>query len=671
MLSKKPDRNFSRKVLDVFHPKKNNLNQKLDSERSQEDFQKKEEELNKIFSENKNEFTNLKPKIKKTFPEIWLALILILLIGLGLYFKNTTQFSLPKINPDNYQETYNFLKSFQSKEESSSIDNSNRINFLFSLLSKNFGSGEELIKNLNILLNEGNNLLNHWPEIILGKSNPDDLRQSFLNISEAVNFFKDYLNQMKSENYRGSDFDYLIFKTELNRLSNFLNNFINFMEDGKEHRFLVLFSNTSEMRPGGGFIGSYADISVSNWKINQIEILDINEPDKKNNQKIIPPKALQNVIISWKAADSNWFFDFKKSALKTIQFLENSDFYKENNVKFDGALLITPQVISDILSLTGPIEINSEFVFNQDNFLIELQKIIQEKRSKKDLEPKQVLTDFFNKILEKFSGLNLEDKNKILDFVFNWRKNKDINFYFKNKDFQSLVEAYDLAGKIQKLEPSFFGDYLAVVDANPASGKSDIFIQKKVNLKIQISNNGILNNNLEIKRYNFVKNSDAWWYKLDNLDFVQIFTPAGSELLAVFGGEDKKIYPRINYQKNGFIFDESLNYERTEKIIEAFPQIKIYNDEDKNIFGTFLTTPLQTTSILNLEYSRKLFKIPKSGNIFTFILEKQIGDRGEYNIEINAPIGFKFKENNSSVFQYQSKNSAEKEVINLTLVEDI
>jgi hypothetical protein len=176
---------------------------------------------------------------------------------------------------------------------------------------------------------------------------------------------------------------------------------------------------------------------------------------------------------------------------------------------------------------------------------------------------------------------------------------------------------------------------------------------------------------LEIKRYNFVKNSDAWWYKLDNLDFIQIFTPAGAELLSASGGENKKIYPRINYQKNGFVFDESLNYEKTEKIIESFPQIKIYNDADKNIFGTFLTTPLQKTSTLNLEYSRKLFKIPKSGDIFTFILEKQIGDRGEYNIEINAPIGFKFKENNSSVFQYQSKNSAEKVVIRLTLVEDI
>jgi hypothetical protein len=267
----------------------------------------------------------------------------------------------------------------------------------------------------------------------LNKSNPNDFRKSFLNISEAVNFFKNYLDKIKPESYGTTNFEYLTLKTELNRFSNFLNNFINFMDDGKELRFLVLFGNTSEMRPGGGFIGSYADISINNWKINKIDILDISEVDKKNNQKIIPPKVLQNVVINWKAADSNWFFDFKKSASKTIQFLENSDFYKENNVKFDGAVLITPQVVSDILSLTGPVEINSKLVFNKDNFLIELQKIIQEKRSKKDLEPKKILTDFFNKILEKFSNLDSENKNKILDYAFNWAKNKDINFILKIK----------------------------------------------------------------------------------------------------------------------------------------------------------------------------------------------------------------------------------------------
>jgi hypothetical protein len=153
MLEKKDGRNFPKKVLDVFRSKKNDLNQKSDFDNVQNgdyDFKRKEEELNKIFSqnENKNEFTNLKPKIRKTFPEIWLVLILILLIGLGLYLKNTFRFSLPKINIDNYQETYNFLKSFKSEKENSQPNTWSKISFLISLIGQNFGQGGEVVKNL-------------------------------------------------------------------------------------------------------------------------------------------------------------------------------------------------------------------------------------------------------------------------------------------------------------------------------------------------------------------------------------------------------------------------------------------------------------------------------------------------------------------------------------------
>ncbi|MGB9609097.1 MAG: hypothetical protein ACPL3E_01840, partial [Minisyncoccia bacterium] len=342
--------------------------------------------------------------------------------------------------------------------------------------------------------------------------------------------------------------------------------------------------------------------------------------------------------------------------------------------QFDGAVLITPQVIEDILNLTGPIEINEtnpKIVFNADNFLIELQKIVEEKRTEKNKEPKEILDIFSKKILEKLSMLSSEEKKTILNYGFNWLQNKDLVFYFKDKNLQSFFRSYNFTGESKKLEPDFFGDYLAVVDANPASGKSDIFIQKEVNLKIQISNNGILNNESKIKRKNLVKNNDSWWYKLPNKDFVQIFTPLKTNILNVVGGQNKKIYPRINYQKNEFGFDPDLSYEKNIKIIEAFPQIKNYSLEDKNIFASWLETLPQNTSSLKLEYSRNLFKTPKSGDNFVFILEKQIGDRGKYFIEINAPIGFKFKENNSAVFEYQTENSARTEIINLTLIEDI
>ncbi|MCS6789264.1 MAG: DUF4012 domain-containing protein [Patescibacteria group bacterium] len=671
MQRKVAKKNISKKILDIFPPfKKKDLEDK--------NVKSHIRDINFIYNNfpRQEKVNNLFFKKTKKIFIIFLFLGLFLLVILGFfYIKNNLKINIPKIYVDNSYKNWYEETLLNQIEDNNSLINSNSVldkfKFIFSLISQNILGSKDLITNINLLLFNLNYILNNWPNFILGKIDSSDIRQNFLNISNALNNIKDNLNEIKLKDLIFNNNDIFYIRDQINYLTNFLNYFVEFMDSPERRNFLFLFSNTSEMRPGGGFIGSYAHISILNWKIDQINILDINEPDKEFDSKIIPPWPLQNVLIGWKAADANWFLDFDKSASKVINFLENSNFYKKNNIKFDGAILITPKVIEDILTITGPITIDSNIVLNNDNFLIEIQKNIQQKRQNKIESPKQILDSFWNKALEKISNLDYQARNQILNYLIDWMKNKDLVFYFKDKNFQSFFENYNLTGKSTSLESNFFGDYLAVVDANPSSGKSDIFIKKIVNLKINILNNGILNNELEIKRINNVSSTFDWWYKLTNVDFLQIFTLPNVEIINVSGGKDKKIYPRINYKKNGFVFDNDLAYEKTIKTIDAFPQIKKYDFENKNIFSTWLETELGKTSFLKLEYSRNLFKIPSPGNKFIFILDHQIGDRGEYNIEIEAPIGFKFKENNSSVFNYSIKNSAKNLKLELTLIEDI
>jgi hypothetical protein len=450
-----------------------------------------------------------------------------------------------------------------------------------------------------------------------------------------------------------------------------MESFISWMDEDKNHHLLVMFLNNSEMRPGGGFLGSYADVNLKNWKIESVKILDINEPDNELNLKVIPPKPLWGILKSWKSADANWFFDFASSSEKVIYFLENSDFYKKDNVNFEGAIAITPKFLSDILEIVGPIEINKNLSLNSKNFLYEIQKNIEEQRQNKENNPKNILSLFWEKLLEKNKNLTEEQKNGILNAIFSNLESKDIALYFKNKEFQSFFENFDFAGRQQKLAPDFFGDYLAIADANPGSGKSDIFIKRNVNFKIQILNEGILRNTLEIERKNTASEKDFWWYKRPNIDYIQIFTPKNIEILDVSGGENKKIYPKINYSKENYIKDPYLDYENTEKTNPVFPQIKIYDFNDKNIISSWLTTPIQNKSLLKIEYSRKLPDIPSDNKKFYLIIDKQIGSSGNYNIEIEAPPGFVFRENNLTFFEYKTNDLPKKLIIELTLVKVI
>ncbi len=85
---------------------------------------------------------------------------------------------------------------------------------------------------------------------------------------------------------------YLALTTQVKGAETFLNAFVPWLSDASTtHHILVLFQNPSEMRPGGGFLGSYADVSISNGKIADIAFHDVADVDLAFKQKIEPPAA--------------------------------------------------------------------------------------------------------------------------------------------------------------------------------------------------------------------------------------------------------------------------------------------------------------------------------------------------------------------------------------------
>lgn len=652
-----PNKKFPKKFLDVFASKSNFKFKKNNIQNPQS---------LKIYKFQNKNFLNHSIK--------WLILVLILVI-LGGLFLIWNKPQTPKINfnpkeAEEYQkfyENFDFIKNLENLNSNNTSFFLNQLPEFLSFLGKNIILAPNLFKNILAILNLLDELSKNWPQIFSGNYAGDVLRQNIVNLYNLINELK---NNITHINQLSDEYSQLFFwQNELNRFSKFLENFIAWM-DGERRHVLVLFLNTSEMRPGGGFLGSYAHVIIENWQVKEIKVLDINEPDREFSEKIIPPLALQNKIKSFKAADANWFFDFSLSAQKVIDFLERSNFYKKDGIKFDGVIAITPKVAEDILTIVGPIEIEKNIVLDKNNFLFELQKIVEIQRENKNLNPKIVLSKFLEEIIKKLNLLDQKNKQAIFDFVLSWIQKRELALYLKDKNLSSFFEFYGLTPKIADLDQGFFGDYLAVVDANLASGKSDLFIKKIVNLKIQISGSGFLINELEIKRINTVDEKMSWWYKRPNEDFIQVFTPTNAELLEALGGENKKIYPLVNYKNEKYLSDTDLDYEKNIKTINAFPQIKQFNFKNKNVFATFITTLPQKISSLKLKYLRHLSNSSFANKNFTFILEKQVGDRGEYNIEIIAPPGFKFQETNSPIFEYKSQNLDGQTLINLLLIEE-
>ncbi|MDP3999684.1 MAG: DUF4012 domain-containing protein [bacterium] len=463
--------------------------------------------------------------------------------------------------------------------------------------------------------------------------------------------------------------NYLDTNLSLYKAKDWLAYLLAILKNPEEQHLLVIFQNPSEIRPAGGFIGSHADIAIANGQITKITVDDIYNADRQLDLKIIPPKAMQSITTGWGARDANWFFDFPTSAQKLIYFLENSHLYQDSNTKFIGVTAINVDILKTVLSLTGPLEVPAYGkTLTAENFLSEIQREVEIGRDKKPGQnPKRILGVITPMLLQKLSGLDADANSQLLDMLKSHLANKDILFYFKNASLEDLVMETGVAGEIYRAPENFSGDYLAVVNANIASGKSDAFIKQNIILKSELQIDGSIRNALVIEREHFGQNESDWWYRTENKNYIKILAPANAYLSAISGNDYKPALASINYAKAGYQSDPDLQKIESSEF-RASLKAEIGKESDKTYFATWLNVPPGTKKSLRLQYSGSHQAVIEDGAIFQFVFDKQSGVNGPLTYSVSAPIGYFWKESGNDIFEYKTPNPKAREVINLTLV---
>ncbi len=688
MKQRVPKKNISSRIADIVSPRRR-LEAAKEPELASDTWI--DEKTATEFLESNNERPDIKlskngvkkgkSAVKKILlGSLFLFLAVLLLLGAGAYAKWSS--ALEYFNSAG-EEINNFLnKNNQQGNSSSSADA--QLN-LFDIaktkaLWENIGSVYSGFQNFSSsglgLLNELNVLGGSWPTLLLrggGRELIGHLKKirGYLESVNEANTKLSSLNIGLDNFLSGKYGSPLSLQLDFRRLDNFLGAFINWLSSEDERRVLVLFENSSELRPGGGFIGSYADIAFVGGSIKSIEVHDINDADRKLEANIVPPKPLQAIQKSWTIANSNWFFDSSISADKTIQLMEKSKMYA-GKISFDGLIAVSPRVVSDILAITGPIDLpDRDLTINKDNFMMEIQNEVQAAQAK-GVPSKKILAELTPELLLKLDSLKTQDNRLAAKKLNEWVKNKDLIVYFKNIDIQNFLDFYGASGKVFEIPSNFNGDYLAIPSANIGGGKSDLFIDQKVFFKTQLNSNGTASNHLEISRKHTAGKKDAWWYRLPNESYIKIFTPPDSSLSNFSGGWDRKISPKINYSKSDYALDTLIaGIESTLKKNFNFPSVDEFKESGKKVFGIWVKTDAGQTSKLSMDYSVHLFSPPSDGQKYQFVFEKQSGSSGSYHFEIYAPVGFSWVESSSPLFEYETTDPPGRLMLDLTLKREL
>lgn len=324
----------------------------------------------------------------------------------------------------------------------------------------------------------------------------------------------------------------------------------------RDRQYLILFANNDELRPVGGFIGSTALVNIAKGKVENIDVQSVYDRDGQLKTAIAPPEPLTPITDRWYLRDSNWFVDYKADAKKASDMLE-----KENGPTVDGVILFTPNVIKNLLAVTGPIHVPGYNVdVTSENFVTITQGEVTYNYDRSVNKPKQFLADLTPILLSKLFA-SAGDTVKPTDLpagqagrlatltaITKSLSDKDILLYFKNDSAQKEVEDLGWAGVIPQTKQGF----LLVNNANIGGHKSDQFISQEIDTRNTVLDNGDVDVVTTIRRthhgpdekikYPFPLGENP--SQKDNVIFQRVLVPTSAVLLDAQGYTPEKDIPR-------------------------------------------------------------------------------------------------------------------------------
>ncbi|MDP3697868.1 MAG: DUF4012 domain-containing protein [Candidatus Taylorbacteria bacterium] len=437
--------------------------------------------------------------------------------------------------------------------------------------------------------------------------------------------------------------DFIDFKEKLPLLEGLIANaykYTDFLESvvgvDEHKKYLILFNNYSELRPTGGFPGTYGVISFSNGGVENLFVEDVYNLDGQLKRKVIPPKQLQHITPIWGMRDAAWFVDFPTSARKVMSF-----FTEEAGYEVDGVIALNPDVISHILKAIGPIEM-SEYglTLTADNFLTNIQEEVEYGENR--TQPKTVIMDFVPRLLERLYSASSGEWLEIFRGLMTNLEEKDMIFYFDEFELEEFVIKEGVGGEIKKTD----SDYLTVNFSNIKGSKTDLLIDSTLEIEARPEKNKVVHR-LVITRDHNGGNHEHGFYNRQNPTYVRVLIPKNSELLNISGNDLPQYQPLVNYQnsdherdkdlakfESGFYFDESNRVDR-------------FEESDKNGIGFWMVTDPGDTKTVVLEYSSPLRR--RDGE-YSFYFQKQPGLDWK---------NFKFKWNGSYLVNMELKKDLE------------
>ena len=499
----------------------------------------------------------------------------------------------------------------------------------------NINSGKEISGSLVLLLDATDKI-----KAILGGKSPNP--SSDFSIASVE--LKSVLYTYNKERQKGLIPQNIISK--LNDSINIASSTIDFWQDifgfNGPRTYLILFQNNMELRPGGGFIGSYGILAVNKGKITSFNIYDVYDADGQLKGHVEPPYPIRRYLPSlhWYLRDSNFNVDFSKGAIASAVFLNT-----EMHQTVDGVIGVDLSFVKNILNVLGPVKVSDyNQTVNADNFFQVAQAHAEQDFFPGSTQKKDFLSAFYNSLQTKLS----QEKNmpylSLLQAVSQSIYEKHVLFAFNDADEQAAFAINGWSSALvdeRQNSNSTINDFIGINEANLGANKVNYYISRNISQNVNIKNDGTIEEALTVSFKNSAKTSSLVGGVYKN--YLRFILPLDVSVSSIqIDGQEQKIIPAITdpavYEKKGFVAPDGLEVDK--------------EDQGQNtLYGFLINVQPQQSKSVRIEYAlpQKIsLSLPEISYDLRFFKQPGV-DFYPYNFSLNFPSSFKTLDSSSDV----------------------
>lgn len=374
--------------------------------------------------------------------------------------------------------------------------------------------------------------------------------------------------------------------------------------------YMLEILDSTELRPGGGFVGNYGDVTIKGGRLISAPVTDTSLLDHDFEVKggTIPfPAAYQwfDIAPTWSFRDSNLDADFPTAARYALQ-----NFQKEGGKgSFVGVIAITPAIIEQVLDITGPIQVPEYKQTVTSQNLIQLIHYYQlgitnhgsDQIPSSDgysSQRKHFTALLAKHLFDRLHAVLPTEMPRFIQLFQTGLQAKDIQIYFTSSQAESLLQAYHFDASIEPTP----GDGLMVVDANIGATKANPYILSRLTDQVTIDAQGNVVHQTSISYAWIVKGPD--YGNSVYRDYVRVYAPPGSTLTSQQG-----------WQARG--------------TSSAFGH---------TVWAGFLTLTFNQRLTITLQWTdHSVAKKDASGWHYQYLVQRQPGSNWMFNLHIQLP----------------------------------